>query len=106
MQRLFCIDVLLILCQLTEEPELSSSGTPEMHPAPHQSEGGFVCGGFSGDHSQSTATVACGMCISRHDMRAQNVYHAAKIARSLRVGISSGVIYEEDVSELLGAARR
>ena len=40
--------MLLILCQLTEEPESSSSGTPEMHPAPHQSAGGIVCGTDAG----------------------------------------------------------
>ena len=78
--------MLLILCQLTEEPESSSSGTPEMHPAPHQSAGGIVCGtdaggwvgatiswaaaGFPSEPQSSTATVAYGMCIlppsSRH----------------------------------------
>ena len=44
--------MLLILRQLAEEPELSSSGMPEMHPAPHKSAGGIGCdtdaGGWAG----------------------------------------------------------
>ena len=50
--------MLLILCQLTEEPELSSSGTPEMHPVPHQSAGGIRCGTDAGGRWVG-ATISC-----------------------------------------------
>jgi len=52
--------VLLIFCQLTEEPELFSSGMPEMHPAPHQSAGDIGCDTDAGGWVGATISWVAG----------------------------------------------
>ena len=86
--------MLLILCQLTEEPE-SSSGTPEMHPALYQSAGGIGCGTNAGGWvvatiSWESAAVPRRTIVKYGDLVVRYVYIAAAQQACRIMGVPRG----------------
>jgi len=87
--------VLLILRQLAEEPELSSSGTPEMHPALLQSAGGIGCDTDAGGWviatiSWESAGISRRTVVKYGDRGVRYVYIAAAQPACQIMGVSRG----------------